>query len=275
MILPSSLKAGLSFDSDSMFESARMPWSVWRVSPFDLEGNDLALETTLLGRAGGELVGADADLVELGAGDLPLVGDHLGRDPLVDQVEALVERLGEGEAVLLHDAEAVGEGDVPHVLDAAADGDVVDAGGDQGRGEVDALLGGAALTVDRGRGDLDRQPGLEPGVATDVHSLLAELLDAAADDVADLVGIDPGAIEERAVDRRQQRRGMDVLVVALLRVPAADGQPCRLDDDDLAPAEVPVFVAHLIEPSLCLTEVLVRPRGRDGDDRPLAARPVE
>ena len=55
-------------------------------------------------------------------------------------------------------------------------GDVVDAGRDQRRGEVDRLLGGAALAVDRRRRGLDRQAGLEPGVAADVDALLAELL---------------------------------------------------------------------------------------------------
>ena len=51
------------------------------------------------------------------------------------------------------------------MLDAGADGDVVDAGGDQRGGEVDGLVGGAALPVDRRRRGLDRQAGLEPGVA--------------------------------------------------------------------------------------------------------------
>ena len=76
------------------------------------------------------------------------------------------------------------------MLDARADGHVVHAGGDQRGGEVHGLLGRAALAVDRGRGRLDRQPGLEPGVAADVEHLLAELLDAAGDDVLDLGGVD-------------------------------------------------------------------------------------
>jgi hypothetical protein len=102
-------------------------------------------------------------------------------------------------------SKAVGEGDVAHVLDAAADRDVVDARGDQGRGEVDPLLGGAALAVDGRRRDLDRKPGLEPGVTADVHPLLAELLHAAADHVADLGRIDAGAGDELRVDLREQR----------------------------------------------------------------------
>ncbi len=84
------------------------------------------------------------------------------------------------------------------MLDTAADDDVVDARGDQRCGEVDRLLGRAALAVDGGRGGLDRQAGLEPGVAADVDRLLAELLDAAGDDVLDLGGVDAGAVDQLA-----------------------------------------------------------------------------
>ena len=120
--------------------------------------------------------------------------------------------------------------------------DVVDAGGDQRRGEVDRLLGGAALAVDRGRRRLDRQARLEPGVAADVDALLAELLDAAGDHVADLGRVDAGALEQLAVDLGEQVGGMQVLVVALLGVAAADRRAHRLDDHDLAPAELAVSV---------------------------------
>ena len=115
-----------------------------------------------------------------------------------------------------------------------ADRHVVDAGGDQRRGEVDGLLGRPALAVERrGRG-LDRQPGLQPGVAADVEALLAELLDAAGDDVLDLGGRDAGALDDLAVALRQQVAGVGVLVVALLLVATADRGPDRLDDHDLA-----------------------------------------
>jgi hypothetical protein len=47
---------------------------------------------------------------------------------------------------------------VAHVLDPAADGDVMDAGGDEGGREVDGLLCRAALAVDGRGGSLDRSP---------------------------------------------------------------------------------------------------------------------
>src|SRR4028118_1825071 len=50
---------------------------------------------------------------------------------------------------------------------AAAEGGVRPARRDERGGEVDGLLGGTALAVDRGGGGLDRQAGLEPGVAAD------------------------------------------------------------------------------------------------------------
>ena len=46
-----------------MLVSGRMPWSVTCVSPLTWNGIDPPLEATLLGRLGGELVGAEADLI--------------------------------------------------------------------------------------------------------------------------------------------------------------------------------------------------------------------
>ena len=120
------------------------------------------------------------------------------------------------------------------MLDARADHDVVDAGRDERRAEVDRLLGRAALAVDRGRRRLDRQAFLEPRVARDVEALLAELLHAAGDHVLDLARADAGALEQLGVAAPEQIVRMDVLVVALLRVPAPDRRAHRLDDDDLA-----------------------------------------
>ena len=142
--------------------------------------------------------------------------------------------------MLGHDAHPVAEGDMAHVLDAAADDDVVDAGGDERRGEVHGLLGGAALAVDCRGGGLDRKAGLEPGVPADVHALLAELLDTAGDDVLDLGGVDARALDNLGVRLREERRGMDVLVDALLLMAASDRGANRFDDDDLAARELAV-----------------------------------
>jgi hypothetical protein len=72
----------------------------------------------------------------------------------------------------------------------------------------------------------------------------AELLHAARDHVLDLGGVDPGALDQLAVGAREQVRGVGVLVVALLRVPAPDRGANRLDDHDLAATELAV-ASHL------------------------------
>ena len=158
----------------------------------------------------------------------------------------MLEQLGRpGRADVVDPLEADAHRDVAHVLDARADRGVVDAGGDQGGGEVDGLLGGAALAVDRRGGRLDRQTGLEPGVAADVEHLLAVLLDTAGDDVLDLRGVDAGALDHLGVGLAEQLVGVGVLVVALLRMPAPDRRPNCLDDDYLTP----VAVSHSGKPT--------------------------
>ena len=86
--LPPSLKAGLSAASASRLVSRRIPWSAEMDLAVDAHRDHLALESTLVGRAGGELVRAQAKLVLLGAGDLPALGDQLGREALWNQVIA-------------------------------------------------------------------------------------------------------------------------------------------------------------------------------------------
>src|SRR4051812_32188866 len=203
-----------------------------------LERDRLALEAALLGRLVSELVRADAELVELGARDLPLVGDHLGRDPLRHEVVLRHQLLWPGRADVVDPLEADTHRDVAHVLDAGADHRVMHAGGDERGAEVHGLLRRAALAVD-GRGRrLDRQTGLEPRVAADVEHLLAVLLDAAGDDVLDLLGGEAGTRDDLAVTLPEQLVRVSVLVVALLRVAAPDGRADRLDDHDLAAVSV-------------------------------------
>ena len=126
-----------------------------------------------------------------------------------------------------------------HMLDATADRDVVHAGCDQSRGEVDRLLRRSALPVDGRRRSLDRQAGLEPGVAADVVRLLPVLLDAAGDDVLDLGRIDAGPCQHLHEDRSEQLVRVDVPVVPLLGMAAAHRCPYRLDDHDLTSVQCP------------------------------------
>ena len=108
----------------------------------------------------GELMRTQRQLVELGARDLPFVGDHLGRQPLRDQVVALHQLRWPRRSDLVDPVEADAHGHMAHVLDTRPDHHVVDPGRDQRRREVDRLLGRAALAVDRGRGGLYRKAGL-------------------------------------------------------------------------------------------------------------------
>ena len=223
MILPSSLKAGFSWRGFSSVVSGRMPWSVDVGVAVDGEGDDLALEAALLGRLGGELVGAQADLVELGAGDLPLVGDHLGRDALRDEVVALHQLRREGEAVLLHHLVAVGEGDVAHVLDAAEP--IATSWTPEATSAAAKLTACWAEPHWRSivvAGVSIGRPASSQALRPMLIALLAELLHAAGDDVLDLGGVDAGALDQLGVGLGEQVRGVDVLVVALLLVAAPD-----------------------------------------------------
>ena len=200
----------------------------------DLHHDHLALELALLGGLVGQLVGAQGELVEFGAGNLPLVGDHLGAEALADDV-VLLHQLGrEGSAVLLLDLHSVTERVVAHVLDSGADDDVVDAGGDQGGAVVGGLLGRAALGVDGRGGRLDREALLQPRVAADVEGLLAVLLDAPGDDGLHLAGVDAAALDDLRVAGAEKVVGMGVLVITLLAVPAPDRSADCFDDYDFA-----------------------------------------
>ncbi len=101
--------------------------------------------------------------------------------------------------------------------------------GDQVRGEMDRLLAGAALAVDRGAGHFDREARLEDDVAADVRGLLADLRDVAEDDVSDLRGSTPALVDDLAQHLRAEGDGVGAGQHA---VAAAHGGPYRLDDDN-------------------------------------------
>ena len=96
--LPSGLNDGFSLASASTVVSGRIPSStVTRSSglgdrcrspcpcAWSVTGQDLALEATLGGGPGRVLLAAGAEAVEVLPGQVPLVGDQLGRDALRHQ----------------------------------------------------------------------------------------------------------------------------------------------------------------------------------------------
>src|SRR5580704_15067268 len=86
--------------------------------------------------------------------------------------------------------------DPAHRLDAARHHHVVLAADEAGGGEVDRLLAGAALPVDGHPGHRQRPAGREHGVAGDVEGLLADLADAAPNDVVHHLRVHPGPLGE-------------------------------------------------------------------------------
>ena len=89
------------------------------------------------------------------------------------------------------------------------------------------LLAGAALAVDRGAGQADRQAGAEQRVAGHVARLLAALERAAGDQVVQGVGVGPGMADEVVERVREQVQGMPVAQGAAA---AAHGGADGVDD---------------------------------------------
>ena len=131
------------------------------------------------------------------AGDAPLVGDALGALELRRHLVAAEVRLRDrhAEAELLRRVDA--DRDAAHHLDAAGEGDVDDAGADERR-RPGWWPAGSSRTACRSwwPAVVSGQPGGQPRGAGDVEALLADLADAAADDLAD----------RRRVDARCARR---------------------------------------------------------------------
>ena len=149
-------------------------------------------------------LGAEAERVDVVAGDAAALGDPLGGGELVGQID--VPRLGPQDAAV---GTRVGaEADAAHRLDSARDADVDGTRRDQAGDEAVGLLAAAALAVDGHGADVLGQPGDEPAHPGDVVGLLAELRHAAADDLLDVAGVDAGLLHQRLLHRPQQLGGV-------------------------------------------------------------------
>jgi hypothetical protein len=163
-------------------------------------------------------------LVDLLAGDAAALRDALGGGELVGQVD--VPRCGPQNAAIGACVRA--EADAAHRLDAARDADVDGTRRDEAGDQAVRLLAAAALAVDRHRADVLRQPRNQPAHPGDVVGLLAELRDAAADDLLDVAGIDAGLLDERLLRGAQQLGGVQTGEPAIA---LADGAAGGFDDD--------------------------------------------
>ena len=110
-----------------------------------------------------------------------------------------------------------------HALDAAGDDEVLRAGHHAHRREVDRLEPGAAEAVEGDAGDLVGPARREHRVARDVGALLADLRDAADDDVVDVRRVDPRLLGETVERLGEQLLRMDVRERALARLAAPRG----------------------------------------------------
>jgi hypothetical protein len=206
---------------------------------FGLDADDLALEAPVVLRGGGPVVRAQGELVELGAGDAPLVGNQLGAGALIREHTVAS---GEQRAGRILAGQGGAHRHPAHRLDPTGDHDVVVARDQAGRGEVHRLLGGAALTVDRRPGHALRPTCTEDRIAGDVEGLLADLGDTTPDHVIDDDRVDATSLCERAehiggqIGRVYRRQSS----VAL-----AHGGPDSLDDDRITHDVLPVLLVDL------------------------------
>jgi hypothetical protein len=120
--------------------------------------------------------------------------DQVGADALRDE-RGVVVRLG-----VHRPSAAVGaHRHARHRLDAAREDEVLPAGGDLLRGDVDGLEARGAEAVDLQAGDRVGQAGLDRGRLRDVGALVADGRDAAEHDVVDAGRIEFLVAHERLV----------------------------------------------------------------------------
>ena len=195
----------------------------------DRHRDDLVLEPALGGGGLGPALALGSVAVEVLPREAVLVGDHVGPDALGRQAGLGVAGLhGGGERRAHPPLDDRGPHRGPgHDLDPGGDHHVVGAGHHPLRREVEGLLAGSALAIDRGGRHGLGPAGGQHRVAPDVERLLADLHDAAHDDV-----VDDGRVEVVALLEGSQHVGRQIGGVPPLQlpVPLAARGPDRVDD---------------------------------------------
>ena len=165
---------------------------------------DLPAEPSL--RPGGPCQGlrAEAQGVDLRARQAAAPGDSLRGDELVRQVDVPGVRPRRADP----GAHVGAQRHARHGLHPAADADGDRVGRDEAGDQVDRVLGGAALGVQREAARLVGQAGVQPRGPGDVVRLLARLRHAAAGDLLNRRGRDARPVEQRALGRAEDLGGV-------------------------------------------------------------------
>jgi hypothetical protein len=170
-------------------------------------GGDLPGEVAVLDGAQRALVAGQGVALHLGAADVPLLGDHVGRPELGDLLGAVAgppaDRADERVAGNGHSHRGA-DRDHAHVLHAARDYEIRGAAEHGLGGEVHRLLGRAALPVHGDAGHRLGQARGQPGGAGDVAGLRPDRVHAAEHHVVDLLRIRVRAVEHGLDDVRAQ-----------------------------------------------------------------------
>ncbi len=189
------------------------------------DGDHLAFEGSAVLRGGRALMRLRRILVEPGAGEPPLLRDHLGGDPLVEREIRIAGK--DFRPVRLAGGARGAERNPTHHLDPACNDDVLLARHHRLHGEIQRLLARSAGAVDGGAGDGFRPPRGEDRVAADVARLVADLRYAAPDDVVDDFRVDTRTLHQRGEDEGGQVGGVHLGQSA---VALADRRPDRFDN---------------------------------------------
>jgi len=163
-------------------------------------GDDALREPAFLHRPLGVHLAGEGEAIAVVAGEALERRDEVGRDALrherVQRAQVTVVAVDAG-AVRTHRL-------ARHALDTAADDELLLARHHAHEGEVHRLLAGAAETVQRDAGHLDRPARREHGHARDAATLLTRLRDAARDDVLDVRRVERIAGRERLQGLREE-----------------------------------------------------------------------
>ena len=158
-----------------------------------VDRHDLLFEPALVGRTDGASMRLERERIQLLAREAPLLGDHLGRNPLRHDLPAV-------EQLVRQVAAAGAHRDTRHHLHPRGDDEVELAGPDRGRRVEVRLHGRAALAVDGRATHALRPPRHERDHPSDVPALLTDLRDAAKLHVLDLGGIEILPLDECVED---------------------------------------------------------------------------